>query len=207
MGQTRKADAQVQRDVLDELEWDARVNATGIGVKVTSGTVTLTGSVQSWSSRLAAEEAVHRVAGVLDADISQAVRRALEWDVLVPQDRIHTTVSDGVVTLKGKVDLWTQHEDAARCVRNLTGVRSVQNLIAVEPPLPKVATLTVRRTIEHALARHAQHAAKSVEIAVVDDKVVLTGTVPSWAERNAVEGAVRGTPGVHEVDSQLRIQT
>jgi osmotically-inducible protein OsmY len=224
MGEIRKADAQIQRDVLDELEWDARVDATGIGVAVKSGVATLTGTVQSWSTRLAAQEAAHRVAGVLDVtneirvtvpsssarsdtDIAQAVRRALEWDVSVPHDRIRTTVSDGAVTLEGKVDLWTQYEDAARCVRYLTGVRSVLNLIEIQHHLPKMAPLKIRSVIEQALARHAHHAAKAVEISVVDDKVLLEGTVPSWAERKAIEGAVRGTPGVHNVESKLRISS
>jgi osmotically-inducible protein OsmY len=222
MEQIRKADAQVQRDVLDELEWDARVDPAGIGVAVKNGVVTLTGTVQSWTTRLAAQEAAQRVAGVLDvandiqvtvpsscvrsdADIAQAVRHALEWDVSVPHDRIQTTVSDGSVTLQGKVDLWTQYEDAGRCVRNLTGVRSVLNLIEIQHHLPKLAPLTVRSAIEQALARHALHATNAVKISVVDDKVVLEGTVPSWAERKAIEGAVRGTPGVHHVDSRLHI--
>jgi osmotically-inducible protein OsmY len=90
-------------------------------------------------------------------------------------------------------------------VRYLAGVRSVRNLIVIEPRLPKLATPNVRSAIEQALARHALHAANAVRISVVDDKVVLEGTVPSWAERNAIEGAVRGTPGVHTIESKLHI--
>lgn len=218
----KKADSQIQRDVLDELKWDTRVKETDVGVEVKAGTVTLSGTVESWTARLAAQEAAHRVYGVFDVandlhvklsgsherndtDIAKAIRIALEWDVLVPHERIRTTVSNGVVTLEGKVDFWSQHDDAARAVRNLAGVREVRNLISVEPSLPRVSPQAVRGAIEGALERHAEHAAKRVQIAVTDGRVLLSGEVPSWVERNAVEGAVRGTPGVRKVDNQLRI--
>jgi osmotically-inducible protein OsmY len=218
-----KTDAQLQQDVQDELTWDTRVKETEVGVEVTKGVVTLTGTVDSWTARLAAQEAAHRVFGVLDVandiqveipgpharndtEIALAVRHALEWDILVPHERIRTTVTNGVVLLEGSVDFWSQFDDAARCIRNLAGVREVQNRISVEPSWPAVAPQTVRRAIELALGRHAEHAAKHVQIAVADDRVILSGEVPSWSERNAVEGAVRGTPGVRTVDNHVRIQ-
>lgn len=218
-----KSDSEIQRDVIDELTWDTRVRETDVGVEVTTGVVTLTGTVDSWTERLAAQEAAHRVSGVLDVandirvqlpgsfarndtDIARTVRTALEWDVLVPHERIQTTVANGIVTLEGKVDFWSQYDDAARCVRNLAGVQEVRNRITVEPSAPALSPHAVRRTIEQALERHAEHAARHIEIAITDGKVILSGHVPSWAERNAVEGAVRGTPGVRKVDSQLLIQ-
>ncbi len=218
-----KADSQIQRDVLEELHWDTRVRETGVGVAVRSGVVTLTGTVDSWTARLAARDAASRIAGVLDVlneihvnlpcseergdvDLAQAVRSALEWDVLVPHEHVRTTVSNGVVTLQGRVDYWNQYDDAARAVRNLAGVREVKNQIAVEPLLPRASPHAVRHAIESALERHAERAAKQVEVAVTDGKVTLSGEVPSWAERNAVEGAARCTPGVWRVVNHLRIQ-
>jgi osmotically-inducible protein OsmY len=189
-------------------------------VEVHGGVVTLMGVVDSWTARLAAQEAAHRVAGVLDVandlqvklpgsrerddtDIARAVRQALEWDVTVPDERIRTTVSNGVVTLEGAVDFWSEHDDAARAVRNLAGVREVKNLLTVEPPA--VTRLTVEKAIDEALERHTVRAARHVKIEVEGDTVKLTGEVPSWAERAAVEGAVRGTRGVRRVESTLRI--
>jgi osmotically-inducible protein OsmY len=61
-----KSDAEIQRDVLRELAWDPRVEQAEIGVEVRHGVVTLSGTVSSWGKRVAAEEAAHRVAGVLD---------------------------------------------------------------------------------------------------------------------------------------------
>ena len=116
-------DEEIQKSVLDELKWDGRVLATDVGVEVNKGVVTLTGSVESYAKRVAAQEAAHRVRGVLDVandiqirvpestgrtdtEIAQAVRQALEWNVFVPQERIHSTVSEGLVTLTGTVDRW-----------------------------------------------------------------------------------------------------
>ena len=111
-----KSDSEIQQDVLGELKWDTRVEETGIGVTVYNGVVTLTGIVSSYGKRMAAQEAAHRVAGVLDvandlqvripdglgrtdSEIAQAIRHALEWDIWIPADRIQSTVSDGWVTL------------------------------------------------------------------------------------------------------------
>jgi osmotically-inducible protein OsmY len=219
----KKTDSQIQRDVLDELHWDTRVKETDVGVEVDAGVVTLTGTVDSWAARWAAQEAAHRVAGVLDvandvrvkppgsgertdAEIAQVVRAALEWDVLVPHERIRSTVTDGVVTLAGTVDYWAQHEDAARCVRNLVGVRAVENCIKVEPPSPPLEPRAVHRAIEAALERRAKRKAEHVRLAVTADKVTLTGELPTWSDVEAVVGAVKGTPGVRAVDSQLHVR-
>jgi osmotically-inducible protein OsmY len=216
-----KTDAQIQKDVLEELKWDTRVKETDVGVQVNEGIVTLTGTLESWTARMAAQEAAHRVAGVLDvaneikvlpwtsckrtdSEIAKAVRQALEWDVCVPDEKIRSTVSDGVVTLEGSVELWTQHDDAGRAVRNLAGVREVRNMIAVVPP--QVEEHRIRAEIDGALIRHVEHASKRVKIAVQGDTVILRGEVPSWSERNAIVGAVKGTPGVRKIENELRIR-
>lgn len=218
----KKTDGQIHQDVIAELKWDTRVKETDIGVEVDAGVVTLTGTVDSWAARMAAREAAHRVAGVLDVaddvkvklpgsyerndtEIAQAVRQALEWDVLLPDKQIRTTVTNGVVTLEGTVEHWSQHDDAARCIRNLAGVREVHNLLEVRPSGPRVSPQAVRDAIQQALERHAEHASKHVMIAVDGGKVTLSGTVPSWTDRQAIEGAARGTPGVGKVDDRLTI--
>jgi osmotically-inducible protein OsmY len=217
----KKSDTQIDFDVLEELAWDTRLDASSVDVQTTSGVVTLKGIVDSWAARRAAEQAAHRVSGVLDVandlavlprgwdgrsdtEIAQAVRHALEWDVLVPHARIRSTVSGGVVTLEGSVEWLSQREDAERAVRNLTGVREVKNEIDVEPP--EVAPEQLRTAIERALERHALHAAKHVAIEVHHGNVTLRGEVP-LSERVAIVGAVTGTPGVREVHDHLTIRT
>lgn len=146
----KTSDWELKQAVTQELEWDTRVDEAAIGVAVTGGVVTLTGTVTSWGRKISAQEAAHRVAGVLgvandisvkpagtyvrtDADIARAVRSALEWDILIPDDRIRSTVIGGWVTLTGEVECWTHSADADCAVRNLTGVLGVTNRIEVKP--------------------------------------------------------------------------
>lgn len=215
-----KTDAQIQQDVLQELEWDPRVEETEVGVEVDHGVVTLTGTVSGYIKRVAAQEAAHRVQGVLDVandvrvklpisagrtdtDIAQAVRRALEWDTLVPQERIQSTIADGWVTLQGTVDAWYQRDATERAVRHLVGVRGVTDLLSVHPPA--MESEHVRQAIEAALERRAERDAKRIRVSVHEGTVTLSGTVPSWPAKQAVLGAARFTPGVEVVDDQLRI--
>jgi osmotically-inducible protein OsmY len=216
-----KSDAQIQRDVLRELSWDPRVEETRVGVEVDAGVVRLTGAVPTWAERSAAQDAAHRVIGVMDVandieirppgaiertdtDVAHAVRKALEWDAFVPDTLIRSTVSDGVVTLEGRVDRQAQREDAERCIRNMTGVRGLLNRIEVSRPA--VSPETLRSSIEAALERRMERTARRVDIEVHDGCVTVRGTVPSWADRSAVLGAARGTHGVLDVRDELRIE-
>lgn len=216
----KKTDAQIQQDVLNELKWDTRVEPTEIGVEVHGAIVTLTGTVSSWAKKVAAEEAAHRVSGVLDvandvvvkvpgstersdSDIAAAVRAALKWDVFVPDEKIQSTVTGGAVTLKGQVDTYAQRDDAARAVRNLSGVRGVLNQISVSHP--EVSPAQLRGAIQSALERHADREAAKIQIDVEGGHVSLHGDVHSWTERQAVIGAVTGTRGVEDVIDGMRI--
>jgi osmotically-inducible protein OsmY len=218
--ETKKSDTQVQEEVLRELRWDSRVEANEIGVAVDKGVVSLTGTVSSYARKLAAQEAAHRVSGVLDvandiqvrvhegpnptdAEIAQAVRRTLEWDVWVPDEQIQSTVSNGWVTLEGKVSLLRERNDAERAVRHLTGVLGVTNRIVVSPP--PVKEQGVRNLIEEALERRAQREAGHIQVEVGDGRVTLTGRVRSWEEKRAILGAVSHARGVSEVTDRLVI--
>ena len=217
----KKPDAEILRDVREELGWDTNVEADHLRATVSEGVVTLTGAVGSWTARQAAQEAVRRISDVLDVvtdivvipkaadarqdtEIAHAVRHALEWHARVPHERIRTTVSAGVVTLEGDVDYWSQFDDVSKCVHDLIGVREVRNLIVVRGKKePSVHELRAR--IEQALVRHAAHAAAHVELEVEPGKVTIRGHVPTSSERQIVEGTVRGTPGVSAIQSELRV--
>ena len=216
-----KSDEQIHQDVLRELRWDSRVDDTEVGVEVDQGVVTLTGTVASYAKKLAAKGAAHRVTGVLDVaddirvkvpgslgrtdtEIAQAVRHALEWNVLVPDTRIMSTVADGWVTLEGSVDRLRERDDAERAVRHLLGVHGVQNTLVVRPTTVKAER--VREVIEDALERSAAHEVKRIQVQVSDGAVTLTGRVHSYAEKRAVLGAVSHAPGVHTVTEHLRIE-
>jgi len=217
-----KTDAQLKTDVMRELAWDIHIDETAVGVSVHHGVVTLNGVVDGWAEKNAAEEAAHRVAGVLDvaneieikpswspirtdADIAEAVRGALSWNRFVPDQQIRSTVADhGTVTLTGTVRTLAQRDEAERVVRELAGVRYVANHITVDAP--SIAESVLHETIKQALERHVAREADRITVDVQGDTVVLSGGVGSWRERRAVLGAAKGTPGVRRIDDQLRIQ-
>jgi osmotically-inducible protein OsmY len=217
MATEARTDEQIQQDVLAELRWDARVQPNEIGVVVKDGVVTLTGWVDSYLKKWAAEEAAHRVRGVkavandievrisgsaqrTDADIAAAAVRALEADAFLSPDKVHVTVSKGWVTLEGEVEWQFEKEDAERVVRRLAGVKGVTNLITVKPrPMPA----ELREKIEQALVRSAQMDAQRINVEVEGSKVILRGTVRSWAEREEAERVAWSAPGVTTVEDQI----
>jgi osmotically-inducible protein OsmY len=211
--------AQIQTDVLAELKWEPRVQPNEVGVIVKDGVVTLTGWVDSYAKKRAAEDAAYRVRGVkavandievklpgslqrTDADLAQAAIDTLKWDAFVPVDKIQVTVSKGWVTLKGEVEWRYQKEDAERVVRRLTGVVGVTDLITVKP---RASASELKQQIEKALVRSAETDAKQITVEVDGDAVILNGTVRSWAEREAAERAAWSAPGVTSVDNRIKI--
>jgi osmotically-inducible protein OsmY len=214
-----QADEEIQKNVLSELKWDARVQPNEIGVVVKDGVVTLTGWVDSYTKRWAAEEAAHRVRGVkavaneievrlpsaserTDADIAAAAARALEWDAFIPLDRLDVTVAKGWVTLKGEVEWQYQKQDAERVVRRLTGVKGVTNLITVKP---RITPSELKQKIEQALVRSAETDAQRITVEVEGSKVILKGAVRSWAEREEAARVAWLAPGVTSVENRITL--
>jgi osmotically-inducible protein OsmY len=215
-----KTDQEIQRNVLEELRWDARVQPNEVGVAVKDGIVTLTGWVDSYTKKWAAEEAAHRVKGVravandievriptmaerTDADIAGAVTRAIEWDAMVPTDKVKVTVSKGWVTLEGAVEWQFEKEAAERAARRITGVRGVTNLVRVQPSAPSPAD--IKQRIEAALLRDAQTDAQRIQVEVSGSTVTLRGTVRSYAEKQEAARVAWSAPGVKAVENHIQV--
>lgn len=210
---------ELQRRVLDELDWEPSVNAAHIGVAVTDGVVTLSGSVDTYTEKVTAEQAAKRLRGVKavandlevrppfpaqlnDTEIAQAVVRALEWHVSVPHERIKARVTNGMVALEGSVDSWYQRQEAEAAARGLKGVKGIANLITIQPAL-KAADVKTR--IESAFRRSAEIDANRIQVETTDGTVTLRGQVRSWTERQEAERAAWAAPGVVEVDDELKV--
>ncbi|HEX5685138.1 MAG TPA: BON domain-containing protein [Ideonella sp.] len=214
-----KTDAELKRDVADELAWDPAVKSNAIGVAVKDGVVTLTGHLDTFVEKHAAARAVRRVEGVKaialeldvklepshrrsDTDIAASAEQALKWNVMVPNDSIRLTVDHGWVTLQGEVDWDFQRHSIEKAIRPLMGVVGISNEMKLRTQ-PKAANLS--RKIEEALTRQAIREAKHIQVSVDGNTVKLTGTVHSWQERDAAQGVAWSAPGVRVVLNELRI--
>ncbi|KAB1927444.1 BON domain-containing protein [Micromonospora sp. ALFpr18c] len=216
-----RTDQDIQSAVLDELTWEPRVQPHEIGVTVDEGVVTLTGRVDGYAKKWAAERAAHRVVGVravandlavrlpgsaerTDPDLAAAAGHALEWDAFVPVEKLQVTVSTGWVTLHGEVEWEYQRRAAERSVSRLTGVRGVSNGITVRPAAPPDGQNLADRIVD-ALARAGATEAERVSVRVHGDTAVLGGLVHSMPERAEVEQVAWSAPGVREVQNHIAV--
>jgi osmotically-inducible protein OsmY len=159
-----------------QLEQDPQVDATDIAVLARSGSVTLTGYVNSYARKLAAEQAAARVRGVrvvaneievrpkverVDADIAADVAQALDlWTVPAT---IKASVHDGYVTLTGDAKWLPQRRDLENAIRHIRGVRRILN------------------------------------------KVILTGSVRSRLQPESVQRVTTDVPGIAQVGDQIGV--
>ena len=212
-----KSDTQIRDDVINELQWDPQISEPeAIGVAVVDGAVTLTGHVSTYAEKLAAARAAERVYGVKavandlkvrlsgsprdDSDIARAIAHVLEWNVQVPEGKVHARVENGWVTLEGEVDYEFQRREVGRMVRNVRGVIGVTNSIMVKPA---VTPETVEEIIEEAFKREAEVDARHIKVEVSDHTVKLHGHVHSLKEANAAAAAAAAAPGIAKVESHL----
>lgn len=214
-----RSDQDIQDAVQDELEWTPDVDAAGIGVAVADGAVTISGQVAEYSERLAAERAALRVNGVTalvddlvvhpkdawpvsDVDVAQEVERALKWASNVP-DTVKAKIVDHRVTLTGEVDWDFERRAAARAVQYLRGVSAVENAITLSA---RPSAADTEAEIRSALVRNAQLDADGIEVTVSGNRVVLTGHVRSWAEKEQADRSAWSSPHVADVDDRLVVR-
>lgn len=216
-----KSDAQLHKDVVDELEFEPSLDAGKIAVAVAEGIVTLSGSVTNYFEKWAAESAVKRVQGVegvaeeltvnpfpsperTDTDIAEAARRALDWDAVVSEKHIRIEVERGWVRLEGQLDWHYERQHAHDAVAHLRGVKGVRNLITLKP---LVTSEDVRARIESAFERNANLDASRVRVEVDGSNITLRGHLPTWAERDSATRAAWNVGGVTSVTNQIVVGT
>jgi len=215
-----RTDQEIKRDLIDELYWDYRVDASDVKAEVSDGKVTLTGTVPSYSARSAAAAAAWGIDGVggvtnlltvrfpptyvvpTDAEIKTSAERTLAWNPDVYSADIDVTVSGGVVRLEGTADAYWKRWKAEDLVSNLNGVVDVENHLAVVPS-ENFIDRDIAQDIEAALERNQYINAENVTVKVEDGEVTLTGTVSSYYARGKACDAAAFTPGVLTVDNHI----
>lgn len=219
-----KTNEELQKDVMEEIKWDPLVGtqATTIGVSAHDGVVTLSGQVDTYSKKLAAERAAQRVLGVkvvavdlevkldrlgvrTDTEIGEAVKNALRWHSLVKEDEVKVKVDNGWVYLDGNAEWDYQKKAAEVAVQDLLGVRGVTNRISVKSPAADVAE--IKRKIAAAFHRSATVDSSSIQVEIKGSRAILHGTVRSWAEKEEAENVAWGTKGIVEVENKIDIDT
>lgn len=215
-----KTDAQIKRDVQDELIWEPSIDETKIGVSVEDGVVTLSGEVDSYAKKIAAEKAAKRVKGVkavaediivnygmeeekTDTEIAKAVVNALQWHASVPEDAVVPKVENGWVYLSGQVRWGYQKESAKNAVKDLSGVKGVINSITISQG---VEPLEVKKRIKEAFERSADLEARGIRVVTEGHTVTLEGTVHSLKEKEEAERTAFNAPGVYEVKNNLVVR-
>lgn len=212
-----KTDLKIKQDVLDELEWQPEIDETQIGVIVKDGIVTLEGTVDSYTKKMAAEKAAKNVYGVKavvedikvkysagngksDEEIAKTSVNALKWNASVPSDAIKIKVEDGWVYLSGEVPWEYQKNAAKNAITKLYGVKGVVNNISIKQAL---TPFEVENRIAKAFERSARLESKKINVKVDGHTVVLTGTVHSVAEKDEARRAAFFAPGVTKVENNL----
>jgi osmotically-inducible protein OsmY len=215
-----KTDAQIQKDVMEQMKWEPFLKPSEIGVSVNEGIVTLSGVVDSYAKKVYAEKAARRVSGVkaiaeevqisvspfhkkTDTEIAAAVTNALQWNVAVLNEMIRIKVEDGVVTLEGEVEWEFQRSRAVKSIENLAGVRFVNNLVRLKP---KVAVADVEKQISEAFRRSANIDAGKIRCEAEGGFLTLRGEVRSYAEKKDAENAAWNVPGVITVNNKLEVK-
>lgn len=215
-----RTDRQVQAAVEAELEWTPDVDAAGIGVAVDDGIVSLSGEVRVLAERTAAKRAALRVRdvrtvvddvkvqpnsaySVSELDIAKEVEHALRSATDVPAT-VKAEITENAVTLVGLAEWDFQRRAAERAVQSLRGVHSVDDRIALTP---RESAAEAAEQIRSAIARNAQLDPTDIQIIAAGNKVTLSGTVQSWAQRRQADLAAWSSPHVSEVYNHIVVRS
>lgn len=142
-GMSQRGDTELAEAALQALKWDVMVPPQ-VTVRVSHGWLTLEGSVEREYQRVAAERAVRHLRGIKGCDnnielhapiaesqVKHRIEAALKRRAELDASRITVDVKGGLVTLKGTVHSWREHDDAFNAAWDAAGVTGVEDVLSV----------------------------------------------------------------------------
>jgi osmotically-inducible protein OsmY len=214
-----KSDEELQKDIVDAINWEPLLHTAKISVMVKDGTVTLTGSVNGFAKKAEARQAAQNVSGVktvieeiavafdagqekTDSEIATEIRNAFQWHWDIPNDNVTVKVEDGLVILNGEFEWNYQKEAAQKAVSNLIGVKGICNDIDI---VSLSKDNIEKKDIEDAIIRNGHIDSIAIEVEVVNNLVTLKGSVDSWYQKSEAGRIAWNAPGVKQVQNDLYV--
>ncbi|MFP4348434.1 MAG: BON domain-containing protein [Thermodesulfobacteriota bacterium] len=215
-------DERIKKDIVDELFWDGRIDASDITVRVDGGIVTLSGEVPAFEDISAARDAAWSILGVVDVidnlvvnfptppgpptddELEEMANNTLEWNTLIDASKVKASAAGGLVTLEGTVDAHWKKSYAESLISGMQGIINVENRLAVAPT-ESFTDEAIADDLVSAMTRDVMVDQDKITVEVKDNTVTLTGSVPSWTMAMEAEKDASRTPGVVEVHNELGI--
>jgi osmotically-inducible protein OsmY len=138
-----------------------------------------------------------------DLRLRDAVVRQLDWDPEVDSSAVGVTAKNGVVTLTGYIGSYAGKLAAERAAKHVHGVRAVANDIEVRLKLERT-DVDVARDVVRALELRIG-VPDTVQAAVHNGYVTLTGNVSWIAQKKNAEKAVAHLRGVHGIFNHIEV--
>lgn len=141
-----------------------------------------------------------------NSKLEQYVQSALFWDPRVDSAAITVHAKDGKIVLSGPVGSFREKLEATETVERVYGVTSVDNQLDVRlPPDKRRADAGIRRDVRQALMLNCR-VPQSVDAAVENGIVTLTGSADWQYQRDEAESVASNVAGVVDLVDDITLK-
>jgi len=212
---------QLEREIMQRLTWDDRIDETQIKVIISNRTATLKGCVSTYPEKILAEietQFIPEIESVVneieikfpesygrieDKEVEEAVFCLLNANSEIDSDDIKVSIENGKVQLQGKVNSYWKKDKIKKMASQVKGVVSVSDSITVFPE-EETSDIEIKETLITAMSNSVHIDVDKVKLEVSNGLVELSGILPSMSMYNAVIKFVKSTRGVIEIKDNLK---